>query len=142
MNLDTLIPAAVQRVSFGMLPPDMQLIELQKHFSAHDENVNSMSQDSQEQARNYYLAHHAEDALNKRIYQATASIKYKSTSPTKTTTGISKIKMYAIPQNIKIEAQALIERISAVESLQIIFMKMWSLSSKAEEFIKNYFAQK
>ena len=43
---------------------------------------------------------------------------------------------------MKIEAHILIERISAIESLQVIFMKLWALSSKAKDLIERYFDQK
>ena len=44
----------------------------------------------------------------------------------------SKIKMYKIPQNIKVETHKLIEMLSNEKDIQVILMKLWSLSCKVE----------
>lgn len=97
-----------------------------------------------------------------RVYPATAIIKHKTTNAVKSKRGNSRIKMYAIPQNIKIKAHALIEKIANNDFaarhrsqdyearqgprepnvLDSIFMKLWSLSDKAESLIKRYFEEK
>ena len=52
----------------------------------------------------------------------------------------SRIKMYKIPQKIKVETHRLIEKLSNERDIQVILMKLWSLSGKVEELIECYFA--
>ena len=124
-----------------MLPIEMQMQEFHNHLSL-ELDQKRQSQDSQEQALNYYIAQNTDETLGRRIYPAKATLKQKINNAAKPKKGNSKIKMYAIPQNIKLETHSLIERISSLECREVIFMKLWSLSSKAEDLIERYFAQK
>ena len=50
--------------------------------------------------------------------------------------------MYSMPWNTTVKAHGIIEQLSAADSLQVIFGKLWNLWSKADESLDHYFAKK
>ena len=98
----------------------------------------------------FYDRSRKEALLDTCKYGATTKIKPKSrqgaravsqTAPANSATATLRAKMSKLDQNIIMDAHNLIERVSMLEELQVIFVKLWSLSSKAEEYIKWHLAK-